>query len=67
MENLRAAYRKGIFPWYIEGLPLPWFCPEWRAVVEFSELHVPKTLAREQKKNKFEFTIDRAFSEVIEN
>ena len=67
MENLRAAYRKGIFPWYIEGLPLPWFCPQWRAVVEFSELHVPKSLAREQKKNKFEFTIDRAFSEVIEN
>jgi Leu/Phe-tRNA-protein transferase len=43
VENLRSAYRKGIFPWAIEGLPLPWFCPERRAVLEFSELHTPKS------------------------
>lgn len=67
IENLRRAYRKGIFPWHIEGLPLPWFCPERRAVLEFSELHVPKSLQREGRRNRFEFSIDRAFSEVIEN
>lgn len=64
-ENLRNAYRKGIFPWTIEGLPLPWFCPEKRAILEFSELHVPKSLRRIQKKNPFTFTIDKAFPEVI--
>ena len=67
MENLRRAYRKGIFPWHIDGLPLPWFCPERRAVLNFSELHIPKSLERERRKTRFEFTIDRAFPQVIEN
>lgn len=65
VENLRDAYRKGIFPWTIEGLPLPWFCPEKRAIIEFSELHVPKSLRRIQKNNPFTFTIDKAFQRVI--
>ncbi|MGI8494964.1 MAG: hypothetical protein ACR2L1_06590, partial [Pyrinomonadaceae bacterium] len=34
VENLHNAYRQGIFPWTIEGLPLPWFCPERRAILE---------------------------------
>ena len=67
IENLRRAYRKGIFPWHIDGLPLPWFCPERRAVLDFSELHIPKSLERERRKTRFEFTIDRAFPQVIEN
>ena len=67
VENLRRAYRKGIFPWHIEGLPLPWFCPEQRAILEFAELRVPKSLQRERRKTRFEFTIDRAFPQVIEN
>lgn len=64
-ENLRNAYARGIFPWTIEGLPLPWFCPERRAILEFSELRIPKSLRRVQKKNPFTFTIDKAFREVI--
>ena len=67
VENLRNAYRRGIFPWTIEGLPLPWFCPERRAVLEFSELHVPKSLRKERKKTDFTFTIDKSFRRVIEN
>jgi leucyl/phenylalanyl-tRNA--protein transferase len=67
VENLRRAYRRGIFPWHIENLPLPWFCPERRAVLEFADLHIPKSLERERRKTQFEFTIDRAFPKVIEN
>jgi len=67
VENLRNAYRRGIFPWTIEGLPLPWFCPERRAVLEFSELHVPKSLRKEREKTDFTFTIDKSFRRVIEN
>ncbi len=67
VENLRNAYRRGIFPWAIENLPLPWFCPEFRAVLEFSDLHVPKSLKKEWKKTDFTFTIDRDFRAVIEN
>ena len=67
IENLRNAYRRGIFPWTIEGLPLPWFCPERRAVLEFAELHIPKSLKKEWKKTDFTFTIDKNFRQVIEN
>lgn len=65
VENLQDAYRKGIFPWTIEGLPLPWFCPEKRAIIEFGELHIPKSLKRVQKNSPFTFTIDKAFQRVI--
>jgi leucyl/phenylalanyl-tRNA--protein transferase len=67
VENLRNAYRQGIFPWHIDGLPLPWFCPERRAVLEFAELHVSRTLRREKQKTDFTFTIDGNFRRVIEN
>lgn len=65
VENVRNAYRTGIFPWTIEGLPLPWFCPEKRAILEFDDLHIPKSLKKIRQKNQFEFTIDKKFSEVI--
>ena len=64
-ENLQNAYRQGIFPWTIQGLPLPWFCPEIRAIIEFNELHIPKSLAKVRKNTLFTFTIDKAFREVI--
>ena len=67
LENLRNAYRQGIFPWHIDGFPLPWFCPGKRAVLEFAELHIPKSLRKEQQKSKFTFTIDKDFCAVIEN
>ncbi len=67
VENLREAYAKGIFPWYIRGMPLPWFCPEQRAVLEFSDLHITRSLAKERRKDRFTFSIDRAFRQVIES
>jgi leucyl/phenylalanyl-tRNA---protein transferase len=65
IENLRAAYRKGIFPWHIEGLPLPWFCPEKRAILQVEKLHIPKSLRKEREKNLYTFTIDKDFEAVI--
>ena len=67
VETVAEAYRKGIFPWYTKGIPLPWHCPEERAILEFAELHIPRSLKREQKKAAFRFTIDRDFRSVIEN
>ena len=66
VENLKDAYRKGIFPWHIDGVPLPWFCPERRAVLEFADLHVGRSLAKEARKSRFSFTIDKAFSDVMD-
>lgn len=65
IENLRNAYRSGIFPWHVDGLPLPWYCPEERAILEFENLHLPKSLRKEWRKTPFTFTIDRDFSTVI--
>ncbi len=64
-ETLIAAYRAGIFPWTIEGLPLPWFCPAERAILRFCNLHIPRRLARERRKTSFRFSINTAFRQVI--
>jgi leucyl/phenylalanyl-tRNA--protein transferase len=67
VENLRRAYNLGIFPWHVDGLPLPWYCPEKRAILEFTELHIPKSLERAQRKGDFTFSINKDFRAVIEN
>jgi leucyl/phenylalanyl-tRNA--protein transferase len=65
VTNLRDAYRRGIFPWHIEGLPLPWYCPDNRAVLDFADLHVPRSLEKERRKEWYSFTIDKDFHAVI--
>jgi leucyl/phenylalanyl-tRNA---protein transferase len=64
-EFLREAYRRGIFPWPVEGYPLLWFSPPERALLFFDELHVPRSLARERRRTILRFTVDRAFGRVI--
>ena len=65
VDNVREAYRKGIFPWYIEGVPLPWFCPAKRGSLElFGTARRPKSCERAAK-GQFTFTIDRDFGAVI--
>jgi leucyl/phenylalanyl-tRNA--protein transferase len=66
VEMLRAAYAAGIFPWPMDGLPLPWFCPPTRGILEFSALHVPRRLERRRRARPFELTIDAAFEGVID-
>lgn len=65
VENVREAYIKGIFPWYMRGIPLPWHCPEERAIIDFQDLHIPRSLQRARNKNEFTFTMDKAFERVI--
>lgn len=64
-ETLIWAYRNGIFPWPMRGLPLLWYSPMERAVIEFSRLHVPRSLARIRRQCRWTFTINRAFDSVI--
>ncbi len=64
-ESLLQAYRQGIFPWPVEGLPLLWFCPAARGVLEFADLHVPRSLVRARRTAALRFTIDEAFPAVI--
>src|SRR5438094_669305 len=66
-ETLLLAYGQGIFPWPIEGAPaLTWFSPVERGVLDFAELHLPRSLRHFSKKAPFRFTFDQAFGQVIE-
>ncbi len=65
VENVREAYLKGIFPWYTEGIPLPWHCPEERAILEFDKLSIPRSLEKMRRKGDLTFTIDKDFRRVI--
>jgi len=64
-ETLLHAYRNGIFPWPAEGLPLLWFCPRERAVLDFERLRINRSVERARRRTELRFTIDAAFPEVI--
>ncbi len=63
---LLSAYSQGVFPWYSEGEPLLWWNPDPRFVLFPDRLHVSKSLAKLLRKQRFTFTFDIAFREVIE-
>lgn len=63
-ERLLLAYRNGIFPWY-EGDHILWWSPDPRFVLFPGELKINKTVKNLIAKNEFEFTINRAFKDVI--
>ena len=46
-ETLVQAYSMGIFPWPLEEIyPLFWFCPQPRGVLDFANLHIPRSLEK---------------------
>ncbi|HLL71579.1 MAG TPA: leucyl/phenylalanyl-tRNA--protein transferase [Pyrinomonadaceae bacterium] len=63
--NLLRAYARGIFPWPIEGWPLTWFSPQERAVIDFKDLKIPRSLAKVRRRAPYRLTIDAAFRDVI--
>jgi leucyl/phenylalanyl-tRNA---protein transferase len=65
-ERLVQAYRRGIFPWYSEGLPILWHCPDPRFVLEPATLHVPKSLRKMMNRHVYEVKLDTNFEGVID-
>ena len=65
-NRLLEAYRRGIFPWYSEGLPILWHCPDPRFVLVPGKLHVPKSLEKQLKRQVYEVRFDTAFEQVID-
>ncbi|HTE10464.1 MAG TPA: leucyl/phenylalanyl-tRNA--protein transferase [Chitinophagaceae bacterium] len=65
-ERLLLAYRSGIFPWFDGDTPL-WWSPNPRFVLFPQELKVSKSMKQLIKKQAFDFTMDKAFAEVINN
>ncbi len=64
VDRLLLAYRKGIFPWFDGDVPM-WWCPDPRFVLFPQELKVSKSMQALLKRNAFEFTVNKAFTEVI--
>lgn len=65
-ERLILAYKNGIFPWYDGETPL-WWHPNPRFILLPQELKISKSMKQVLKKNKFQFTINQAFEQVISN
>jgi leucyl/phenylalanyl-tRNA--protein transferase len=65
-ERLLLAYRSGIFPWY-EGRHILWWCPDPRFVLFPDELRVSKSMKQLLNKSAFDFTVNKAFGQVIAN
>lgn len=66
-ERLLLAYRSGIFPWYNEDQPIIWWSPDPRFVLFPVELIVSNSMKKIFKQHTFQFTIDKAFTQVIQN
>lgn len=62
---LLSAYRQGIFPWPQAMLPLLWFSPPERGVLDFAELHLSRSLAKAQRQRLFVYSRNQAFTSVI--
>ncbi len=63
-ERLMLAYRQGIFPWYDGDIPL-WWCPDPRFVLYPSKLRISHSMKQLMRQQKFRFTINTAFEQVI--
>jgi leucyl/phenylalanyl-tRNA--protein transferase len=78
-ERLILAYKHGIFPWYAyrkedngfqdeKGNPwIQWWCPMQRFVIFPDEIHVSHSMRTLLRKEKYVFSINRAFGDVIVN
>jgi leucyl/phenylalanyl-tRNA---protein transferase len=64
--RLLSAYRHGIFPWPVRGLPTPWVCPAERAILRFENLYLSRSLKKMKKKAPFTFTTNQAFADVMQ-
>jgi len=63
VERLLLAYRSGIFPW--SAAPITWWSPDPRAIFEFQDVHVSRSLRKTLRREVFRTTLNQCFSQVI--
>lgn len=73
--RLLNAYSHGIFPWYNEGEPILWWCPDPRTVLRCDQFKLSKSLAKTCRQiartefsaeSRFKVTTNQAFLQVIQ-
>jgi leucyl/phenylalanyl-tRNA---protein transferase len=65
LERMRLAYQIGIFPWFSAETEILWWSPDPRTIIEMDSIHVSRSLKRRLTRGEFEFSVDRAFLEVM--
>jgi leucyl/phenylalanyl-tRNA--protein transferase len=65
LKRLLLAYRRGIFPWYLEDEPILWWSPDPRLVLFPSEIKLSTSLRKTIRKGVFQITADTSFDRVI--
>jgi leucyl/phenylalanyl-tRNA--protein transferase len=61
------AYEMGIFPWFNEGDPILWWSVDPRSVLFFDNLRVQKSMRTYLNSDRYLFTLDTAFEEVMKS
>lgn len=64
-DTIISAYSQGIFPWYSEGDPILWHCPQPRCVLWPQQWHISQRSTRKIRQSHFEATVNTEFSSVI--
>jgi len=65
VTRLLLAYQSGIFPWPEPGMPILWFAPPDRAVIEPQAVHVSRSLRKAVRRGGYEVRVDHDFPAVI--
>lgn len=66
VENVLKAYSLGIFPWPHGNLPLLWFCPPERGIIDFKNFKIPESVKKDLRKKNFRMSYNQAFDDVID-
>ena len=64
-QRLILAYRSGIFPWFSDGDPPLWWCPDPRMVLFPAEFKPSKSLRKSIRTGGFSITQNSQFEAVI--
>ncbi len=65
-ERLVLAYRNGIFPWFEDDGNFFWYSPDPRFVLFPAELKVQKSMRSIFNRQKFTYSLDTAFEQVMQ-
>ncbi|HZH44521.1 MAG TPA: leucyl/phenylalanyl-tRNA--protein transferase [Lysobacter sp.] len=63
--RLLNAYRSGVFPWYVDGQPILWWCPDPRAVFRSDGVRLPSKFRRQLRRSRWRVRADTCFDAVV--
>ncbi len=65
-KRLLAAYRRGIFPWFVDGQPILWWSPDPRCLFRPDAFHLSRSLRRTIRRSTFEVSFNQRFEAVVQ-